>query len=120
MESMHAMKKLSVTMKESLLKGDFGAFCECLNKSWEAKRNAADSITNPFIDGLHDFAIKNGAKAAKISGAGGGGFMMIYCDPCNKIKLMNALKEKRESGEKGGTVFTASFTEIGTQAWTIY
>jgi D-glycero-alpha-D-manno-heptose-7-phosphate kinase len=56
----------------------------------------------------------NGAESGKISGAGGGGFMMCYCDPRNRIQLINALK-KRE-----GTVMTPSFTEIGTQAWTIY
>jgi len=114
LESMHEMKKQSVIMKEALLKADFKSFSGCLLNGWLAKKNAASSITNPFLDDLYQFALDNGAESAKISGAGGGGFMMIYCNPCNRIKLVNALKEKQ------GIVLTPSFTETGTQAWTIY
>jgi len=113
-ESMHEMKKQSVFMKESLLKGDFKGFSDCLLQGWLAKKNAAASITNSFLDELYQYAIDNGAQSAKISGAGGGGFMMIFCDPCKKNKLIRALKEKQ------GMVMTPSFTETGTQAWTIY
>jgi len=114
LESMHEMKKQAVLMKESLLKGDFSGFSSCLLKGWLAKKNAASSISNSFLDDLYQYAISNGAESAKISGAGGGGFMMIYCDPCRRIALIKALKQKE------GMVLTPSFTEIGTQAWTIY
>jgi len=110
-ESMHEMKKQSLIMKESLLKGDFKGFSDCLNYGWFAKRNAASSISNTYIEELYKFAIDNGSLSAKISGAGGGGFMMIYCDPCRRISLIRALKEKQ------GMVLTPGFTEIGTQAW---
>jgi D-glycero-alpha-D-manno-heptose-7-phosphate kinase len=113
-ESMHELKRQAVLMKESLLKGDFKNFSQCLLNGWKAKRNAATSISNALIDELYQYLMENGAESAKISGAGGGGFMMIYCDPCNRIKLIRALKEKN------GLVLTPSFTEIGTQAWTIY
>ncbi|GHV40979.1 dehydrogenase [Spirochaetia bacterium] len=113
-ESMHELKKQSLLMKEALLKGDFKEFSQCLRNGWMAKRNAAASISNSFLDELYQFAMDNGAESAKISGAGGGGFMMIYCNPCSRIKLIRALKEKN------GIVLTPSFTEIGTQAWTIY
>jgi D-glycero-alpha-D-manno-heptose-7-phosphate kinase len=113
-ENMHELKKQATIMKEALLKGDFNSFSECLSRGWNAKKNIASSISNDFLDELYTYALDSGAKSAKISGAGGGGFMMIYCDPCNRIKLINALK-KRE-----GVVMTTSFTEIGTQAWTIY
>ena len=113
-ESMHEMKKQSLIMKEALLKGDFKSFSNCLSLGWLAKKNAAASISNSFLDDLYNYALSNGAQSAKISGAGGGGFMMIYCDPCNKIALIKALKEKQ------GMVLTPGFTETGTQAWTIY
>jgi len=113
-ESMHEMKRQSVFMKEALLKGDFKGFSDCLLNGWLAKKNAAASITNSFLDELYQYAIDNGAESAKISGAGGGGFMMIYCNPCKRIALIRALKEKQ------GMVLTPSFTETGTQAWTIY
>jgi D-glycero-alpha-D-manno-heptose-7-phosphate kinase len=111
---MHEMKRQAVLMKEALLKGDFKAFSQCLLDGWAAKRNAAASITNSFLDELYCYAMENGAGSAKITGAGGGGFMMIYCDPCNRVNLIRALKQKN------GMVLTPSFTEIGTQAWTIY
>jgi D-glycero-alpha-D-manno-heptose-7-phosphate kinase len=113
-EGMHEMKRQAVLMKEALLKGDFESFSRCLLNGWQAKKNAASAITNSFLDELYTYALSNGAESAKISGAGGGGFMMIYCNPCNRFKLTRALKEK------GGFVLTASFTEIGSQAWTIY
>jgi D-glycero-alpha-D-manno-heptose-7-phosphate kinase len=113
-ESMHEMKNQAVLMKEALLKGNFKGFSDCLLNGWLAKKNAASSISNPFLDEIYQYALANGAESAKISGAGGGGFMMIYCNPCNKVALTRALKEKQ------GMVLTPSFTETGTQAWTIY
>ena len=113
-ESMHELKKHAVLMKEATLKGDFKGFSDCLLSGWLAKKNAATSISNPFLDELYQYAMDNGAESAKISGAGGGGFMMIYCNPCRRISLIKALNEKQ------GKVLTPSFTEIGTQAWTIY
>jgi D-glycero-alpha-D-manno-heptose-7-phosphate kinase len=113
-ESMHEVKKQAVLMKVALLQGDFRGFSGCLLNGWQAKRNMADSISNVFLDDLYQYAITNGAESAKISGAGGGGFMMIYVNPVNRIKLINALKKKE------GYVITTSFTETGTQAWTLY
>lgn len=113
-ENMHELKVQAVKMKEAILKGDFAGFSGCLRDSWYAKKNIADAISNPLIDELYTYAIENGAESAKISGAGGGGFLMVYCNPCSRMRLIRALK-KRE-----GFVLTPSFTEIGTQSWTIY
>jgi D-glycero-alpha-D-manno-heptose-7-phosphate kinase len=113
-EGMHELKKQSVLMKEALLKGDFNGFSNCLLNGWMAKKSAAGSISNSLIEELYQYAIDHGADSAKISGAGGGGFMMIFCNPCKRTSLIRALKEKP------GLVLTTSFTEIGTQAWTIY
>jgi len=113
-EGMHEMKRQAVIMKEALLKGDFTGFSGCLLNGWLAKKNVASSISNSFLEEMYRYALDNGAESAKISGAGGGGFMMIYCNPCNRITLVRALKEKQ------GMVLTPSFTETGTQGWTIY
>ncbi|MDR0685257.1 MAG: dehydrogenase [Spirochaetaceae bacterium] len=114
MDNMHELKKQALSMKEALLKGDMKSFSDCLLNGWLAKRKIADAITNPFLDELYRYALDNGAESAKISGAGGGGFMMIYCDPSRRVRLVHALKKK------DGVVLTPSFTEIGTQAWTIF
>jgi D-glycero-alpha-D-manno-heptose-7-phosphate kinase len=114
MDNMHELKKQAVFMKEALLKGDMKNFSDCLLNGWLAKRKIADAITNPFLDELYQYALESGAESAKISGAGGGGFMMLYCNPCRRVELVRALKNKE------GVVLTPSFTEIGTQAWTIF
>ena len=93
---MHELKKLTFRMKECILKGDFDGFAESLKKGWEAKKSVASVISNPEIDEIYDFIMENGGKAAKISGAGGGGFMMIVCDPVKRFELVEKLKIKME------------------------
>jgi len=115
-ESMHEMKKQAVYMKEALLKGDFKRFSDCLLQGWLAKKKAASSISNSFLDDLYQYALDNGAESAKISGAGGGGFMMIYCNPCKRVSLIRALKEK-QNASSSIFILTPSFTETGTQGW---
>ncbi|MCL2380181.1 MAG: dehydrogenase [Treponema sp.] len=114
LESLHELKNQAILMKEALLKGDFKGFSNCLLNSWLAKKNAAASISNSFLDDIYQHALDNGAESAKISGAGGGGFMMIFCDPCRRAGLIKALKEKQ------GMILTPTFTGTGTQAWIIY
>lgn len=114
LEGMHALKESACAMKECILTGNFDGFAECLRTGWEAKKKTASVISNPQIEALYRFVMENGGKAAKISGAGGGGFMMIVCDPTRRYGLFQKLKEL------GGQVFSVSFTERGTQAWTLY
>lgn len=111
---MEDLKKAAYRMKECLLMGDFCGFSDNLKRGWEAKKRTASVITNKEIDEVYEFVMQNGGKAAKISGAGGGGFMMILCDPVKRFDLVEKLKKKR------GKVIITSFTEKGTQAWTLY
>jgi D-glycero-alpha-D-manno-heptose-7-phosphate kinase len=113
-EGMHTLKKNASVMKEVLLKGDFEGLVSCMQDSWVAKKATADSITNSHIDAVYDHVIKNGGRAAKISGAGGGGFMMILCDPKKKYELVEALQKT------DGKVILTSITDQGTQSWTLY
>ncbi len=115
LDSMHLLKEAAFSMKSSILKGEFDEFADCLRSSWAEKKKTASVISNPEIDEMYNFVMENGGKAAKISGAGGGGFMMIVCDPTKRFSLITALKEKNR-----GQVFTTSFTDKGTQAWTLY
>lgn len=110
-EAMLELKADSVIMKESILKGDFLMFSKFLAKSWEAKKKMASSITNPQIDAVYNLALEAGAYGGKVSGAGGGGFMMLMVNPVNRIRLIETLKKQ------DGMVMNFHFTKHGTQAW---
>ena len=112
-EGMHKLKETTFKMKNALLKGHINEFTNYLNKSWTYKKQMASGITNVFINDIYDFAINNGAKAAKISGAGGGGFMMIICNPNYRYDLIKKLNQKE------GTVMLVQFTQKGAESWTI-
>jgi D-glycero-alpha-D-manno-heptose-7-phosphate kinase len=113
-EAMHALKQESIAMKESLLKGDFDGLVESMEAGWLAKKRMASSISNPSIEESYELAKKAGMRAGKISGAGGGGFMMLLVDPVRRMDVIRAL-----SGVQG-QVYNCHFTEIGTQGWKIY
>lgn len=112
-EAMHEVKASAITMKEAVLKGDFPLFAKCLKSGWESKKRMASVISNPAIEGDYDFIMENGGIAAKISGAGGGGFMMIYCDPLRRPDLIEALKKLE------GKTMTVKFSQEGAQSWVI-
>ena len=74
----------------------------------------ADAITNPSIQEVFDIAMPAGALAGKVSGAGGGGFVMLMVDPTRKKEVINALKQLN------GFVMPFQFTEGGAHGWKIY
>ena len=113
-EAMHQIKKSSIEMKEALLKGDISSFTDILGRAWENKKKMADSITNDEINNVFDIAIASGAITGKVSGAGGGGFIMFMINPVNKVNVMNALKKLN------GHVVDFHFTEGGCHGWKIY
>lgn len=115
LEGMFEIKAQTALMKEFFLKAEFDKIAECLNKNWLAKKKTSSSISNDKIEEIYEYIMKRGAKAAKISGAGGGGFMLIWCDPKNRYKLVEDLENLKE-----GFVRVVSFVEYGAQAWTLY
>jgi len=115
LDGMMKLKKEAVDMKECILTGNFDGIADTIKMGWEAKKQTSSVISNPQIENTYNFALSHGAKACKISGAGGGGFMMIWCDPEKRYDLIEALK-----GLKDGQVYTCQFVENGMQAWTLY
>lgn len=111
LDAMHEVKNEAVEMKESLLVGDIHRFAAVIRRGWEAKKKTATKVSNPEIDRVYDLAIKSGAYAGKISGAGGGGFMILVADPLKRLRLENALDKE------AGRVYTAKFTEQGAISW---
>jgi D-glycero-alpha-D-manno-heptose-7-phosphate kinase len=113
-QAMVALKEDAVKMKEAILKGDFAVLASCLNRSWHAKKQTADSVSNPQIERIFERAMASGALAGKVSGAGGGGFIMFLVDPARRMDVIRAL------GAKGdGRVLACHFTKRGTEAWRI-
>ncbi|GLQ95662.1 GHMP family kinase ATP-binding protein [Dyella mobilis] len=112
-DAMHSLKKEAVQMKECVLRGDLPGLARTLQAGWEAKKNMASSISNPLIEEVERVAFANGAHAAKVSGAGGGGFMMFVCSPEKRIGLIRAL------AEQGGRLLDFHFTQQGAASWRI-
>lgn len=112
-EAMHGMKREAVTMKEYLLKGDFDGIVESMRQGWESKKRSARTVSNPLIDEIYSAAIKAGARAGKVSGAGGGGFMMFFVPPDRRMDVIRALSKYP------GQVSNCHFTKNGTQAWRV-
>jgi D-glycero-alpha-D-manno-heptose-7-phosphate kinase len=111
LEAMHGLKHDALAMKECLLKGDFEGFIGSMRSSWESKKKTARTVSNPQIEQIYDAAIKAGAAAGKVSGAGGGGFMMFFVRPEVRMNVARALS--RFEGQIGN----CHFTKYGTQAW---
>jgi len=112
-DAMHSLKQEAVQMKECVLRGDLHGLARTLQAGWEAKKNMASSISNPVIEQVERVAFANGAHAAKVSGAGGGGFMMFMCSPDKRIGLIRAL------AEQGGRLLDFHFTQQGATSWRI-
>lgn len=114
-DAMHLIKQEAVRMKEALLRGDFNLLHEVLRRSWEAKKQMASGIVNPKIEMLYQRALDAGAYCAKISGAGGGGFMMFLADPMLKGQVAEAL----QGAGGNGVIYGCHFTRVGVQAWRV-
>ena len=112
-EAMHALKQEAVSMKENLLMGDFEGLIQSMEAGWQAKKRMAHSISNTQIDTVYEQAKQAGMRAGKISGAGGGGFMMLLVDPTRRMDVVRVLQQA------GGEIFNCHFTEHGTQGWKI-
>ena len=91
-EAMHKLKDQARKMKEALLMGNIDGIGEILDYGWQHKKAMADGITNPLIDNIYQSARDAGASGGKISGAGGGGFMIFYCPNNTREKVIEALR----------------------------
>jgi D-glycero-alpha-D-manno-heptose-7-phosphate kinase len=111
-EAMHQLKEQAKMMKESLLKGKLNELGEILDFGFQQKRKMAANISNSNIEELYESAKKAGATGGKISGAGGGGFMIFYCPGNTRHAVKDALLSF------GGEVKNYTFTKYGLSTWT--
>jgi D-glycero-alpha-D-manno-heptose-7-phosphate kinase len=93
LEMMHEIKKIGVESMEALESGNLKRFGTLLGKHWEIKSRFTDNMTSDQINSWYELALKNGALGGKLVGAGGGGFLMLYCDG-DHSKLREALENE--------------------------
>lgn len=79
-DSLHAAKDLAYKARDLLVRGELDRFGMLLDEAWKHKRKFAPGVSTPLIDRCYEVARNNGALGGKIAGAGGGGFMLLYCE----------------------------------------
>ena len=105
-DTLNEMKAMVPKVKKTLQNGNIDEFGRLLHNAWEYKKSLASKITNSYIDKLYDKAINAGALGGKIAGAGGGGFILLYCpyEKQDKVKsALNGLQELRFGFERDGS-----------------
>jgi len=93
-QRLHTIKTLALDIRDALIAGDLDAFGKLMHQSWLNKRGLAANITNSDIDEWYEVALKSGAIGGKITGAGGGGFLMLVCPPYRQSAVTRALGER--------------------------
>jgi D-glycero-alpha-D-manno-heptose-7-phosphate kinase len=112
-EAMHQLKEQARMMKEALLKGRLHEFGEILDFGFQQKRKMAANISNTRVEEIYEAAKAAGATGGKISGAGGGGFMIFYCPGNTNYAVKETLLQF------GGEIKKYSFAKYGLTSWTI-
>jgi len=112
-DAMHQLKQQAQMMKEALLRGRLNEFGEILDYGYQQKRKMAEGISNPLMEEIYETAKAAGASGGKISGAGGGGFMIFYCPGNSKYNVIKSLERF------GGHHKNYQFVEHGLKTWTI-
>jgi D-glycero-alpha-D-manno-heptose-7-phosphate kinase len=107
-------KQLATDMKNALLRRRLDDFGDLLHSAWESKKNLSPRISNSRIDEMYETARNSGALGGKITGAGGGGYMLFYCEFEKRHKVAEALKQL------GATPTEFAFESRGLQAWRIH
>lgn len=112
-EAMHQLKAMAFQMKQALLMGRVDSVGALLDEGWDQKKRTASAVTTPELDAIYEAAKAAGAFGGKVSGAGGGGFMMLLVDPCRRHDVLRALEQLP------GRVFASSLTGAGAMSWRV-
>ncbi len=94
LQALHNIKQVAIEVQACLEQGDLDEFARLLDYSWQEKRRLAPGLSTGFIDECYNLALQNGASAGKITGAGGGGFLMLYCQEQAQERVTGALEER--------------------------
>ncbi|MBA3796192.1 MAG: GHMP kinase [Chloroflexi bacterium] len=112
-DALREMKRLTAEMKNRLLRRRFDEFGGLLHEEWQHKKRMSDRISSPELDALYDVALQEGAIGGKITGAGGGGHMLLYCRFDRKHHVAEAMRER------GGEPSEVALEPLGLQTWRV-
>lgn len=113
LQGLRRLKEITIEMKNALLQRKLNEFGELLHHAWQNKKKLSSKITNPAIEEMYEEARKAGALGGKITGAGGGGYLVLYCPFEKRHKVAERLKEM------GGTITDFAFDAHGLQTWRV-
>ena len=113
--AMHITKHEAFRMKEALLRGEMQQMSEVMESAWAAKKRLAQPVSNERIESFYATARAAGARCGKVSGAGGGGFMMFLTDPKRRLNVVRALQALGSEG----AVMDCHFSSRGVEAWRV-
>ena len=99
LDSLHQIKRLGIETEEILRDGEMDRYADLLREHWDAKQKLSDAVTNGRINQLYDLAMQNGAMGAKIIGAGGGGYLFVYCSSDEKRTQIRSVMEEQDLPE---------------------
>jgi len=121
LQGLHRIKEAAVECKRCLEAGDLDGVGRVLDEGWREKRRLVAGITNHRIDQVYDVAMSCGAAGGKIAGAGGGGFLLLYCHENRQAEVTRAMEERglRRMGfhfDRQGLSVT-SLRWMGTEEW---
>jgi D-glycero-alpha-D-manno-heptose-7-phosphate kinase len=94
LQALHNIKQVAIDVQSCLERGDLDEFARLLDYSWQEKRRLAPGLSTSLIDELYALALEKGASAGKITGAGGGGFLMLYSREEAQNTVTVALEER--------------------------
>ena len=114
LSALREQKQLAVDMKNTLLQRSLDDFGDLLHSAWESKKKVSPRISTAQIDEMYETARNHGALGGKITGAGGGGYMLFYCQFERKHKVAEALKKL------GAVPMEFAFEPQGLQTWRIH
>jgi len=110
-DGLEMQKELATAMKDALLQGNLSEFGGLLDRAWRYKKQMSPKISNEHIDELYEEAMRRGALGGKVTGAGGGGYMLLYCRYDTKHEVQAAL------GALGAEAVDFQFDQAGLTSW---
>ena len=92
--SLHELKAMAIETARLLAQGRLREFGCLMDASWQQKKRLAKGVSNSRIDELYELARAEGALGGKVTGAGGGGFMLLYCEPADQAHVAEVLERR--------------------------